>query len=66
MLLFHGASDSNVSIEQSKRMAARLQAAGGKCDLVTWDDLDHQLDDSTARTQMLRQSDAFLRAAFGM
>jgi dipeptidyl aminopeptidase/acylaminoacyl peptidase len=65
VLLFHGASDSNVNIEQSKRMTARLKAAGGKCDLVTWDDLDHQLDDSTARTQMLRQSDAFLRAAFG-
>ena len=66
VLLFHGGSDSNVSIEQSKRMAARLKAAGAKCDLVTWDDLDHQLEDSTARTQMLRQSDAFLRAALGM
>jgi acetyl esterase/lipase len=66
VLLFHGTSDSNVSIEQSKRMAAHLKAAGGKCDLVTWDDLDHQLEDSTVRTQMLRQSDAFLRAAFGM
>jgi dipeptidyl aminopeptidase/acylaminoacyl peptidase len=66
VLLFHGAFDRNVSIEQSKRMAARLKAAGGNCELVTWDDLDHQLEDSTARTQMLRQSDAFLRHAFGM
>jgi len=47
-------------------MAAGLTAAGVKNELVTWDDLDHQLDDSTARTQMLRQSDAFLRRAFGM
>jgi dipeptidyl aminopeptidase/acylaminoacyl peptidase len=66
VLLFHGAFDRNVSIEQSRRMAARLKAAGGNCELVTWDDLDHQLEDSTARTQMLRQSDAFLRRAFGM
>lgn len=66
VLLFHGAFDSNVSVEQSKRMAARLKAAGGSCDLVTWDGLDHQLEDSAARTQMLRQSDAFLRTAFGM
>ncbi len=66
VLLFHGAYDRNVSIEQSKRMAARLKAAGGNCELVTWDNLDHQLEDSAARTQMLRQSDAFLRRAFGM
>jgi dipeptidyl aminopeptidase/acylaminoacyl peptidase len=66
VLLFHGALDRNVSIEQSKRMAARLKAAGDSCELVTWDDLDHQLEDSAARTQMLRQSDAFLRRAFGM
>jgi acetyl esterase/lipase len=56
----------DVSIDQSKRMAARLKAAGDSCELVTWDDLDHELDDSAARTQMLRQSDAFLRRAFGM
>jgi dipeptidyl aminopeptidase/acylaminoacyl peptidase len=66
VLLFHGALDRNVSIEQSKRMAARLKAAGDSCELVTWDNLDHQLDDSAARTQMLRQSDAFLRRAFGI
>jgi dipeptidyl aminopeptidase/acylaminoacyl peptidase len=47
-------------------MAARLSAAGAKCELVTWDNLDHQLDDSDARAQMLRKSDAFLRQAMGM
>jgi dipeptidyl aminopeptidase/acylaminoacyl peptidase len=66
VLLFHGGMDRNVNIGQSKRMAAGLTAAGVKNELVTWDELDHQLDDSTARTQMLRQSDAFLRRAFGM
>jgi dipeptidyl aminopeptidase/acylaminoacyl peptidase len=66
VLLFHGAMDRNVGILQSKQMAARLSAAGAKCELVTWDNLDHQLDDSEARAQMLRKSDAFLRQAMGM
>ncbi|HEY3786004.1 MAG TPA: S9 family peptidase [Steroidobacteraceae bacterium] len=66
VLLFHGGRDANVSVAQSKEMAARLKAAGDRCELVTWDDLDHQLEDSAARTQLLRQSDAFLRQALGM
>jgi dienelactone hydrolase len=65
VLLFHGSSDTNVSIVQSKRMAEKLKAAGARCDLVTWDGLDHYLDDSSARAQMLSKSDAFLREAFG-
>lgn len=66
VLLFHGELDRNVSVNQSKRMAAHLEAAGNKCELVTWPDLDHHLDDSAARTQMLRKSDEFLRKALGM
>lgn len=66
VLLFHGGFDRNVSIEESKLMCSRVARAGGKCELVTWDDLDHYLDDSSARTQMLRRSDEFLRSAFGM
>jgi dipeptidyl aminopeptidase/acylaminoacyl peptidase len=66
VLLFHGGRDRNVSSAQSKRMATRLSEAGAKSELVTWDDLDHQLDDSTARTQMLRKSDSFLRQTLGM
>ncbi len=66
VLLFHGELDNTVQIEQSSRMAERLQAAGVPHELVTWNDLDHQLDDSAARTQMLRESDAFLRKAMGM
>jgi hypothetical protein len=34
--------------------------------LVTFEGLDHQLEDSDARTQMLSRSDKFLREAFGM
>jgi dipeptidyl aminopeptidase/acylaminoacyl peptidase len=66
VLLFHGDFDSNVSIEESRLMCSRLTSAGGRCELVTWDDLDHQLEDSDARTQMLRRSNEFLRSAFGM
>jgi len=66
VLLFHGGFDRNVNINQSKKMAARLQAVGGKCELVTWPELDHQLEDSAARAQMLRQSDEFLRKALGL
>jgi dipeptidyl aminopeptidase/acylaminoacyl peptidase len=66
VLLFHGAYDRNVSIEESKRMASRLTAAGKPCKLVTWDDLDHQLEDSSARSQLLRASSDFLIQALGM
>jgi dipeptidyl aminopeptidase/acylaminoacyl peptidase len=47
-------------------MAARLRSAGANCELVTWDELDHYLDDSAARTQMLRKIDEFLRKSVGM
>ncbi|HTV50507.1 MAG TPA: prolyl oligopeptidase family serine peptidase, partial [Steroidobacteraceae bacterium] len=66
VLLFHGDLDRNVASLESRRMAERLTSAGGHSELVTWPDLDHQLDDSQARTQMLRKSDAFLRQALGM
>jgi dipeptidyl aminopeptidase/acylaminoacyl peptidase len=66
VLLFHGEMDRNVPIRQSKEMAARMQAAGVPHELVTWPDLDHQLDDSAARAEMLRKSDAFLRRVLGI
>jgi dipeptidyl aminopeptidase/acylaminoacyl peptidase len=66
VLLFHGTEDRNVSIEESRTMAAALKAAGAKCDLVVFEGRDHQLDDSSVRADMLRQSDAFLRRSFGM
>jgi dipeptidyl aminopeptidase/acylaminoacyl peptidase len=61
VLLFHGTFDRNVNYLQSKDMAAACSAAHVRCELVTFDGLDHQLDDSTARTQLLRKSDDFLR-----
>jgi dipeptidyl aminopeptidase/acylaminoacyl peptidase len=64
VLMFHGTDDINVRIYQSQMMDRALNAAGAKHELVTFAGLDHQLDDSAARTELLRRSDAFLRAAF--
>jgi dipeptidyl aminopeptidase/acylaminoacyl peptidase len=66
VLLFHGEMDRNVPIRQSKEMADHLAAAGVPHELVTWPDLDHQLDDSAARAEMLRKSDTFLRRALSL
>jgi dipeptidyl aminopeptidase/acylaminoacyl peptidase len=66
VLIFHGTDDRNVSVEESRRMDAALKAAGANSQLVIFQDRDHRLDDSAVRADMLRQSDAFLRRAFGM
>jgi len=63
VLLFHGERDFNVPIHQSRRMEDRLKDAGRKVELVVYPTLDHQLEDGEARADMLRRSDAFLRAA---
>jgi dipeptidyl aminopeptidase/acylaminoacyl peptidase len=65
VLLFHGEMDRNVPIRQSREMSDRLASAGVPHELVTWPDLDHQLEDSAARAEMLRKSDAFLRRTMG-
>ncbi len=66
VLLVHGTIDRNVAYQESERMAAALTAAHDPCELLTFQDLDHQLDDSDARTQMLRKSEAFLQQALGL
>jgi len=53
VLLVHGTLDNTVKIAHSQKMQAALQGAGKQSELVTFDGLDHQLDDSDARTQML-------------
>lgn len=65
VLLFHGGLDRNVLIRQSEMMASRLKSAGKSHRLITWDRLDHYLDDNGARTTLLRESDNFLKQAFG-
>jgi len=66
VLLFHGVNDTNVGVEESRRMAERLQSAGKSVELVTFDGLAHQLDSAEARTKVLSQSDRFLRNAMGI
>jgi dipeptidyl aminopeptidase/acylaminoacyl peptidase len=46
-------------------MARNLKAASVPYELVIFEKLDHQLDDSAVRAKMLAKSDAFLRQAFG-
>lgn len=64
VLLVHGTNDRNVGYDQSARMADKLKSAGKQAELITFKDLDHQLDDSAARAELLRRSDEFLQAAF--
>jgi dipeptidyl aminopeptidase/acylaminoacyl peptidase len=66
VLMFQGTLDFNVNIAQSERMAARLKQVGGRCELVTFNGLDHSLESASARTELLRKSDAFLRQALGL
>jgi acetyl esterase/lipase len=63
VLLFHGDRDFNVRVRQSREMADRLKGAGRSAELIVYPRLDHYLEDATARADMLRRSDAFLRAA---
>jgi dipeptidyl aminopeptidase/acylaminoacyl peptidase len=63
VLLVHGTLDTNVGYAESTYLQSRLRAVGGNVDLVTFTGLDHQLDDSAARTQMLDKSDAFIHSA---
>lgn len=60
VLMFHGTVDRNVGVGQSRLMDSRLKEAGKSSTLVTYDNLDHYLDDSAARTDMLTKSAEFL------
>jgi dipeptidyl aminopeptidase/acylaminoacyl peptidase len=64
VMLFHGNFDRNVSIRQSQLMADRLKDAGRPAKYVTYDKLDHYLEDSDARKDMLLKSVDFLRESF--
>ena len=66
VLMFHGEVDANVGVAESRAMESKLKAAGKQVRLVTYPNLDHQLEDSGVRADMLRQSDAFLRQTMGI
>lgn len=60
VLMFHGDMDMNVGVEQSRKMDAKLRAAGKASELVVYEGLEHSLIDSNARAQMLDRIGAFL------
>lgn len=66
VLMFHGDRDENVRIGQSRLMNKRLSDAGKTVRLVEFPDLEHSLESTLARTQMLGESDAFIRKALGL
>ncbi len=65
VLMFHGDQDINVDILQSRLMDGALRRAGKSSRLVVYPGLDHQLDDSAARTDLLTQADTFFAKSLG-
>ena len=65
VLLFHGDLDRNVRMTHATEMDQALRAAGKTSELVTYKGLDHQLDDSVARTQMLTRIGELLDRTIG-
>jgi dipeptidyl aminopeptidase/acylaminoacyl peptidase len=65
VLLVHGTVDGNVAYDHSKHMLAALNHAGAKAELLTFEGLDHQIDDSDARTQMLTKIGELLDRTIG-
>ncbi len=63
VLIFQGDQDLNVDPKQAKAMDSALNSAGKVHKLVMYPGLDHQLDDSIVRADMLRQSAEWLAAA---
>ncbi|PZU11820.1 alpha/beta fold hydrolase [Sphingomonas sp.] len=65
VLMFHGDKDMNVAVAQSIAMDGALREKGKSSELVRYPELDHQLDDSSARIDMLTRADRFLHASLG-
>ena len=62
VLMFHGTQDKNVGLVHARRMESALRKAGKRSELVEYDGLDHYLEDSRARYDMLTKIKAFLNA----
>ncbi len=61
--LFHGTLDVNVSVRHSREMADALEDEGKEVTYMEFEDLQHALDDSKARVEMLNEIDRFLNEA---
>lgn len=65
VLLAHGDMDTNVSSEHSVRMSEALKKNGGSVEFLRYKDLDHQLDDSETRVELLTRIATFLDRSLG-
>lgn len=65
VLMFHGAKDINVGVEESKAMDKALRRSKKQSELVVYPNIDHQLPDSKVRIDMLTRANAFLTKALG-
>jgi dipeptidyl aminopeptidase/acylaminoacyl peptidase len=65
VLLVHGDLDANVNIGHSDQMAAALRKAGKQFDYLRYKGLDHQLEDSAVRAEMLTRIDQLLTRTLG-
>lgn len=65
VLLIHGDKDANVNIDHSRKMASALRSAGATPELLVFKDLDHQLEDTAARREMLTRIGAMLDRTIG-
>lgn len=66
VLLFSGDRDLNVDVAQSKAMDSALRKSGKQVELIIYKKLDHQLEDSAARADLLRKSDEFFKKILGL
>jgi dipeptidyl aminopeptidase/acylaminoacyl peptidase len=65
VLLVHGDMDQNVGVDESAKMESALRAAGTQVQFLRYKDLDHQLDDSAARREILTSIGTLLEKAIG-
>jgi dipeptidyl aminopeptidase/acylaminoacyl peptidase len=65
VLLVHGDMDTNVNIRESQAMEAALKKSGTPVEMLTFAGLDHQVDDSDARTAMLTKAGELLDRTIG-
>lgn len=63
VLMFHGDMDINVGVQQSRKMDSKLRSLGAKGEFIVYKGLEHDLDDSRARTDMLGKIASFLTAS---
>ncbi|MEA3058782.1 MAG: hypothetical protein QOE50_194, partial [Sphingomonadales bacterium] len=65
VLLVHGDMDWTVRVAESDKMDAALAAAGNDVNFLRFKGLDHQLEDSDARIEMLTQVGQLLAKTIG-